>query len=183
MAESESKPIARSAFDGLSLPDRPGRVSVRDAGLAVRFVARGTPERLAPAIGMTLPTSPSQAVTQETRAALWLGPDEWLVIAPTDAGPPLQPKTPDGPAALVDISHRNCGLIISGPDAARVLNAGCPLDLDPAAFPVGMSTRTLLGKAEIVLWRTEPETFRLELWRSFAPYVVGLLSEALRDVD
>jgi sarcosine oxidase subunit gamma len=149
----------------------------------VRFVARGPPERLASAIGMTLPTSPSQAITQNAHAALWLGPDEWLLIAPADAISPLRPTTPDGPAALVDVSHRNCGLIISGPDAARLLSAGCPLNLDPAAFPVGTSTRTLFGKAEIVLWRTKPETFRLEFWRSFAPYVAGLLSEALRDVD
>jgi len=183
MAESGSQPIARSAFDGLSLPDRPGRVSVEDAGPAVRFVTRGAPERLASAIGMTLPTSPSQAITQNAHAALWLGPDEWLLIAPADAVSPLRPTTPDGPAALVDVSHRNCGLIISGPDAARLLSAGCPLNLDPAAFPVGTSTRTLFGKAEIVLWRTKPETFRLEFWRSFAPYVAGLLSEALRDVD
>ena len=33
--------------------------------------------------------------------------------------------------SLVDVSHRQIGLIASGPAAARVLNAGCPLDLEP----------------------------------------------------
>jgi sarcosine oxidase subunit gamma len=41
-----------------------------------------------------------------------------------------------------------------------------------------MCTRTLFAKAEIVLWRTRPDMFRIEVWRSFAPYVQGLLEEA-----
>ena len=77
----------------------------------------------------------------------------------------------DGTAhSLVDVSHRQIGLIASGPAAARVLNAGCPLDLDPRAFPVGMATRTLYDKAEIVLWRRGESAFHVEVWRSFAPY-------------
>jgi len=38
-----------------------------------------------------------------------------------------------------------------------------------------MCTRTVFAKAEIVLWRTQPEQFHLEVWRSFAPYVWELL--------
>ena len=56
-----------------------------------------------------------------------------------------------------------------------------PLDLDQAAFPVGMCTRTLFGKAEIVLWRKADDAFRVEVWRSFAPYVLGCLGEACRE--
>jgi sarcosine oxidase subunit gamma len=63
-----------------------------------------------------------------------------------------------------------------------VLLFGCPLDLDTAAFPVDTAARTLFGKAEIVLWRTGDDTFHVEIWRSFAPYVVGLLTEFARIV-
>jgi sarcosine oxidase, subunit gamma len=38
-----------------------------------------------------------------------------------------------------------------------------------------MATRTIFEKAEIVLWRTGPETFHVEVWRSFAPYVWDLM--------
>ena len=58
-----------------------------------------------------------------------------------------------------------------------MLNAGCPLDLDLAEFPVGMCTRTVFAKADIVLWRTRADAFHLEVWRSFAGYVAGLLAE------
>jgi hypothetical protein len=53
----------------------------------------------------------------------------------------------------------------------------CPLPLDLTAFPVGMCTRTVFAKAEVVLWRTAPETFRLEVARSFARYVAAMLGE------
>ena len=57
------------------------------------------------------------------RAALWLGPDEWLMIAdgadPAPLGEMLE-SVLDGTAhSLVDVSHRQIGLIASGPAAAR----------------------------------------------------------------
>jgi sarcosine oxidase subunit gamma len=71
---------------------------------------------------------------------------------------------------------------VSGEDAADVLNAGCPQDLSLAAFPVGAVSRTLFGKAEVVIFRVTEDTFRLECWRSFAEYVGGLLGEAVSEV-
>jgi heterotetrameric sarcosine oxidase gamma subunit len=44
-----------------------------------------------------------------------------------------------------------------------------------------MGTRTLLGKAAIVLWRTAADVFRIEVWRSFTPYVWACLEEARRE--
>jgi sarcosine oxidase subunit gamma len=44
-----------------------------------------------------------------------------------------------------------------------------------------MCTRTLLAKADIALWRTREDAFRLEVWRSFEGYVGGLLQEIARE--
>jgi sarcosine oxidase subunit gamma len=63
------------------------------------------------------------------------------------------------------------------------LSAGCPLDLDLAAFPIGACTRTVLGKTEIVLWRRAQDSFHLEVWRSFATYLTAFLSEAIRGLE
>jgi heterotetrameric sarcosine oxidase gamma subunit len=105
-------------------------------------------------------------------ALLWLGPDEFLLLASNNAVPP--------PCA-VDVSHRDTALSVSGSCAAWAINAFCALDLHQTAFPVGMCTRTVFGKAEIVLWRTEAETFRIEVARSFAPYVWACLEHARRE--
>jgi sarcosine oxidase subunit gamma len=44
-----------------------------------------------------------------------------------------------------------------------------------------MCTRTVLAKAEIVLWRTAAQSFHVEAWRSFLPYVWAFLAEAARE--
>jgi sarcosine oxidase subunit gamma len=162
---------------------------VRPLPFAARWILRGGPKvRTAAetALKLAVPAAACRAATAGDSAALWLGPDEWLLIAgehaadETTAG--LRTALAGLPHSLVDVSHRQIALEVSGADAPLLLAAGCPLDLDPAAFPVGMCTRTMLAKAEIVLWRTGAEVFRIEVWRSFAPYVSDFLGEAARGV-
>jgi sarcosine oxidase subunit gamma len=43
-----------------------------------------------------------------------------------------------------------------------------------------MCTRTVLGRAQIVLWRTDDEEFHVTVWRSFFPYVREFLLEGRR---
>jgi sarcosine oxidase subunit alpha len=132
-------------------------------------------------IGVLLPTVPNRSVIARDRAALWLGPDEWLIQAPPGtaalAGQAHRAAEPY-PASVVDVSHATRALEIVGPRAAWCLNAFCALDLDLQAFPVGKCTRTVLGKAGIVLWRVAAEVFRIEVPRSWLPYVWACLEEA-----
>jgi len=174
----------RSPLRGVALPAGP-RFALSEAPPAARFILRGGEgARLASGIafGAEPPSRLGPAGEGAGRAAFWLGPDEWLMIAegadPASLGDMLE-SVLDGTAhSLVDISHRQIGLVASGPAAARALNSGCPLDLDLPAFPVGMATRTLYDKAEIVLWRRGATSFHVEVWRSFAPHVATSLTEA-----
>lgn len=136
---------------------------------------------LSTALGLTLPTSPKTSAQSGSRTALWLGPDEWLVI--DDGAVDLVAVAADSSVlhSAADVSHRNIGIIVSGPDVEACLSAGCPQDLSLGAFPVGACSRTLFGKVEIVLLRLDAETFRVECWRSFSEYVFGLLAEAAED--
>ena len=185
---SDAKPAAerRSILNGRALPDS-DRVRGIVAPFAARWILRGGPEvsqAAGAAFGASPPLAPLRAAAQGGRAALWLGPDEWLLIAEDDEpglGAAVETALAGRPHALADVSHRQCAIELSGPGAARLLNAGVPLDLDPEAFPVGMVARTLLLKAEITLWRRETERFRLEVARSFAPYVAAILSASACD--
>jgi sarcosine oxidase, subunit gamma len=159
---------------------------VSDVPPCVRLILRGRAaavEAAAEVLGFALPVMPSRAVVAGGRSALWLGPDEWLILAALSdlVGVALGQAMQGVAHALVDVGHRQVGFELSGSAVAEVLNSGCPLDLDDAAFPVGMCTRTVFGKSEIVLWRVADETFRVEVVRSFAPYVRALLVEAARD--
>jgi sarcosine oxidase subunit gamma len=170
-----------SALAGLSLPSKVGVATVSDSGALARFVYRGAPELFPAVYGIALPTTPMRAHAEGPRTALWLGPDEWLLLTPgADAvGAAMTNALAGQAASLVDVSHRQFGIMVTGPRVAELLNAGCPLDLDVAAFPVGMCTRTIFAKVEIILWRTADDTFRIEIARSLAPYVVEFLREGM----
>ena len=153
------------------------RLIVRGGDVAVGIIGR--------AFGVALPRDPYRATGTDDRAALWLGPDEWLLIAADGEAERLARglvhAVGEEPASLVDVSHRQIGITVAGPAAADALNTFNALDLHESAFPIGMCTRTLFGKAEIILWRTDREAFRIEVWRSFAPYVLGCLDQAIAD--
>jgi sarcosine oxidase subunit gamma len=157
---------------------------------AQRFSLQGGAEAraaLMPAWGVEFSEEPCRAHASATRATLWMGPDEYLLLDWADgAADPssasrvaatLETAMAGTPHSLVDISHRQFAVSVSGPHAADILNGACPLDLDLTEFPIGMCTRTVFAKADIVLWRTAPETFHVEIWRSFAGYVTGVLAE------
>ena len=115
-----------------------------------------------------------------------LGPDEWLLCAPLEVAQDFERMLTAAlgaePHALVDVSHRYTALSIEGPRAPALLASGCPLDLHPHAFEAGAATRTLLGKAEIVLWRLrDAPSYRVECARSYAAYVHAFLREASRE--
>lgn len=156
---------------------------------ATRHILRGRADVMTAAgaaLSLTISQAACRAATGPNNlAALWLGPDEQLLLGPErcDIATALEPALRTLPHSLVDVSHRQTALQVSGPHAVVLLNAGCPLDLDPSAFPVGMCTRTVLAKAEIVLWRTGQDVFHVEVWRSFADYVSSLLAEVAREID
>jgi sarcosine oxidase subunit gamma len=168
------------------MPDRSDWL--RTLAPAARFILQGGPAARAAAgeaFGVPLSESPCRARSVESRAALWLGPDEHLLLGPGGDARILAAALSAALAgiahSLVDVGQRQVAVQVSGARASEILSNGCPLDLDPAEFPPGMCTRTLFGKAEIVLWRTGAEEFRLEVWRSFSDYVTGCLQEAARE--
>ncbi|MGO9933527.1 MAG: sarcosine oxidase subunit gamma [Steroidobacteraceae bacterium] len=158
-----------------------------------RFILHGNAEARAAASaawGVGFAEQACRALLAGERATLWLGPDEYLLLdgaaeenpaAATRAASALEQALGALPHALVDVSHRQTALRLSGPHAADILNGACPLDLSIAQFPVGACTRTVFAKADILLWRTAADAFHLEVGRSFSAYVRDLLREIALD--
>ena len=178
MADAMRKPALASAQGGsatvrLSMAPAAARASLR--------VAADDVAALSSALGVTLPQKPKGSAEANGLHALWLGPDEWLLIGPDGTDFVGLAGRSGAVHSATDVSHRNIGIIVSGPGAANAINAGCPLDLTSSIFPVGACARTVLGKMEIVLYRSGEDTYRVECWRSFAEYCFGMLAEGAAD--
>jgi sarcosine oxidase subunit gamma len=180
--------MRRSALASLVAP-RNGRAEAVFLEPMTRLILRGGEDaaRAAAVFGPPPPLEPLRAVERGPRAAIWQSPDEWLLLA-EDAEPAklietLEAALGEIPHGLVDASHRQAALEVAGAGAARLLNAGVPLDLGLSAFPLGMATRTILTKADVLLWRRASDRFRLEFGRSYSAYVVDILAQAAADQD
>jgi sarcosine oxidase subunit gamma len=169
-ADLATRTLPLAGFHGGS-----GAASLSVAAPATRISLRAKPD------AVSLPVKAKASTSANGRHALWLGPDEWLVIDENEADLMAAVASSNVLHSATDISHRNTALIVKGRGAAVTINGGCPQDLSLAAFPVGACSRTVLAKAEIVLLRTAEEAFRVECWRSFSPYVSTLLAEAAED--
>jgi sarcosine oxidase subunit gamma len=165
-------------------------VAIRLPAPRVRFSLRLDPSLLPAAkqvAGFTLDMPINRRMSSGERVAMRLGPDEWLLSGSEGEAARIARDVEAALAglhhSLVDVSHRHVALSVAGVRAADVINSGCPLDLAPPAFQVGFATRTLLGKAEVILAKTDDlPSFEIECARSFAAYVHDFLLEAAREL-
>ncbi|WP_328666040.1 sarcosine oxidase subunit gamma [Streptomyces sp. NBC_00322] len=155
------------------------------AQLTIRLEAKGpAADAVGVALGLQLPLEPNTVVRAGDLHVLWLGPDEWLVVAPPGSGPGLENQiraaAGDEPAAVTDVSAQRTTLLVTGPRARDLLAHGCPLDLHPRALGPGRCAQTTLARAQVVLVaRDEPRAgFWLLVRSSFAGYLADWLLDA-----
>ena len=145
---------------------------------------RGFVAAIKQAIHVELPVEPNTWTGDDgSRAAIWLGPDEWLVLAADGEAASLEA---DMRAALpgydwlsvVDLSQNYTALRLSGSCARELLAKGCPLDLHAQAFAAGRCAQTTLARTGVLLRVVDDAA--LEAWfrNSFADYTVRWLSDA-----
>ncbi|NMO88517.1 sarcosine oxidase subunit gamma [Actinomycetospora sp. TBRC 11914] len=136
-------------------------------------------------LGGRLPSTPNTWTTLDDGEgrALWLGPDEWLLVADRPAGPwedALRAVVGPRGGAAVDVSAQRTGFTLRGADARELLALGCALDLRPASFPPGSCAQTLLGQAGVLLVAVDTGVDVL-VRRSFADYLAAWLLDAAEE--
>lgn len=129
----------------------------------------------------TLPTRPNTAWEQGPRAALWLGPDEWLVLGPPGTGPEIVAEFHRALEGLhrsvVDVSANRVALEFGGTLTKDIMAKGCGLDLDRRVWTAGSCAQTLLARVPVILHERE-ETTRVLVRPSFSNYFVDWLLDA-----
>ncbi|MBA8825915.1 sarcosine oxidase subunit gamma [Saccharopolyspora lacisalsi] len=137
-------------------------------------------------LGLALPHRPNSVVGDERDAVLWLGPDEWLVIAPEGRADRVVSRArtamADSVGSSVDVSADRTTVRLAGPVSRDVLEKVCSLDLHPRAFGAGQCARTLVGRVRVALWQVGAEpAYRLLVHCSFAGYLADLLLDAMAE--
>jgi sarcosine oxidase subunit gamma len=145
--------------------------------------------RIQAAMDVALPVVTNTASGDpDGRHALWLGPDEWLVLGPAGDAPAIESAIRSAAdsafVVTVDVSANRVAFDLSGPAARELLESGCPIDLHPRAFRAGCCAQTLLARAGVLLHQvSDAPRYRVWIRPSFARYLAAWLDDAAMGVS
>lgn len=159
-------------------------VTLAEAGSARQVGLRLRPPFPAYLAGVPLPLTPNHVVVMGALRVLWLGPDEWLVVAEGDA-PDLLPRLERAVAglraAVADLSSSRAILELRGAGARDLLAAGCGLDLHPRVFGPGQCAQTLLARVPVVFYQlSDAPQYRVLVGRSYVRWLVDWMIDAAK---
>lgn len=184
-----AEPLAGRAVRFVEASAEPDRFAVRELPLATQINLRGNAAdpafaaQVRAVLGFELPVKANTWAGDTNRCALWLGPDEWLVVAPPGQNEALAAGLRESLAGMhcsvVDLSANRTIIELGGSDARIVLAKGCPLDLHRDAFADGQCAQSLLAKSQVILQCVDRgDAIRLFVRISFAHYVAEWLLDA-----
>lgn len=183
LAASHARFAAASAGGAVTIAELPFLTQIvlrGDAGDA------GFQAAIRSVTGCEVPVTANTVAAVADCSALWLGPDEWLIIGPAAEERRLADgiRAALGPrhASMVDVSASRAVIELGGVKAREVLMKGCGLDLHPRAFGPGQCAQTILARAQIILWQSEAAPrYRILVRNSFAPYLAAWLLDAMAE--
>ena len=165
---------------GVLLCERPFRAQINLRGDVAAKRFRDAVEGV---VGVAPPRQPNTTASAGAITAFWLGPDEWLIVAPDDRADKmveaLRAALEKQHTAVTDVSEARTAIGLSGANARDVMMKGCSLDLHPREFGPGRCAQSTLGKAQILLHQLDDgPTYDLYVPRSFAEYLWAWLEDA-----
>ncbi len=121
-----------------------------------------------------LPLAANSSQLRGEQRVFWLGPNEWLIVAPGDDRPDVRTLK-----YANDVSGGQIALRLSGAATKQVLAKGCTLDLANEKFTVGMCAQAGIAKASTLIARIDDAgSFDVIVRRSFAEYLLKWLRNA-----
>ena len=169
-----------------------GELLIRERPFASQLNVRLDPidaalmDRIAATLGLALPIVPNTVASRQDRRALWLAPDEWLVVGPDGQQEALAQALRGGLngdfGSIVDVSANRTVVEIRGAKAGDLLVYGVSIDLDQRTFGTEGCAQTLIAKAQVIIERRDALAFHLYVRTSFAGYVADWLLDASANI-
>jgi len=178
-------------FDAGCAPG-PDGVQLAEMRMSAQLSLRGDPgdgnlrSGARSALGVDLALQANTFTRSPELACLWLGPDEWLIVAEETSATELEGRLRAAltgqHVAVVDVSASRAALRIAGGRAREVLAKACSLDLHPRAFRAGQCAQSNFARAQgLLALESDAPIFHLFVRRSFAAYIAEWLLDAMRE--
>jgi sarcosine oxidase subunit gamma len=154
--------------------DALGRIAASELAFAAQVSLRLDPRSVDGAGPWSLPAN--TWLEDDGREALWLGPDEWLIVGARGTAAAVVDdfarRLVAVPHSIVDVSANRAVIELTGDRRSAMLAQGCSIDLHPRSWRAGMCAQTLLAHVPVILQERTDAT-RVFVRPSYAEWLVA----------
>ena len=160
-------------------------VSIKEISPVIKINVRGKKREFLTNIGknlnMILPTEANTSTTSDKLTAIWLSPDEWMIVSNQVKNKDVNKQeliemlfniiSKTNLGAVVDVTDQFVQLELKGNDIYEIFAAGCPFNFNEFKEKKGSTTQTVLNNVDVILHNKEENIVNLFVRRSFAEHL------------
>ena len=160
-------------------------VSVKEISQVMKINLRGKRREFLTNIGknlnMILPTEANTSTTSDKLTAIWLSPDEWMIVSNQLVSKDTNKyethemlfnsisKTNLG--AVTDVTDQFVQLELKGKNIYEIFSAGSPFNFNEFKEKKGSTTQTVLNHVDVILHHKDKNIVYLFVRRSFSEHL------------
>ena len=138
-------------------------------------------------LNMILPTEANTSTTSDQLTAIWLSPDEWLVVSNEIVSKKtnvydlnkllFENISKKNLGAVIDITDQLVQLEIKGKKIYDLFSSGSPFDFNKFKERKGSTTQTLLNHIDVILHNKDQNYVNLFVRRSFTRHLFDWIND------
>ena len=167
-------------------------LEIKEIKPIIKLIIRGKTKDFITAIGknlnMILPTEANTSTTGETLTALWLSPDEWMLISNETISKEtntyeiednlINNISKANLGAVTDVSDQFVMINIKGSKVFDLFATGSPFNFNEFKNKKGSVVQTILSHIDVVIHLTEINNVNLLVRRSFSEHLYSWLNDS-----
>ena len=167
-------------------------LSIREISPIMKLNLRGKKREFFTTVGknlnMILPTEANTSTTSDKLTAIWLSPDEWMIVSNELVNKDTNKyelyeilfnsisKTNLG--AVIDVTDQFVQLELKGKNIYEIFSAGCPFNFNEFKEKIGSTTQTVLNHIDVILHHKEENVVNIFVRRSFAEHLWSWIEDS-----
>ena len=158
----------------------------------MKLIIRGKTKNFITAIGknlnMILPTEANTSTSGETLTALWLSPDEWMLVSNKKVSEDTNTYVIEDNlinniskaklGAIIDVSDQFVMINIKGNKVFDLFATGSPFNFNEFMNKKGSVVQTILSHIDVIIHLTEINDVNLCVRRSFSQHLYSWMSDS-----
>ena len=167
-------------------------LEIREIKPIMKLIIRGKTKDFITAIGknlnMILPVEANTSTAGEALTALWLSPDEWMLISNNNVSKDTNTYEVEDSlinniskinlGAVTDVSDQFVIINIKGSKVFDLLATGSPFNFNEFKNKKGSVVQTILSHIDVIIYLTEINEVNLLVRRSFSQHLYSWLTDS-----